>query len=567
MKLLPSLALLALLCLPLRSENLTLGAAVGLSVATTTAVEADAAPTPLFSWKITPNGRAQTQSAYRLLVAEDAAELKPGGKVVWDSEKVESGQSQFIAYGGAALDEKKSYHWKVQLWNIEKEEQPWSEAHPFGIAPKPESAPAEENAKTAAKPLSSFHCSDETLNQLYQAATKSRQAATHGKPAFGPEQKPWSADLQLTARSYLFAQDLSQYYRSWLAELTASVTAEAPLYPALAPAAEGESFPAPGYSDAGLMVPFAIWQMTGDLDVVRKHYDSSVAYLEHLRRADPEWSGKAYGKDLGDRGHQEDPTSSDFLALCFMGLDCRVLIETSTAMSHMPYIMQHNAWFQKIQEGFQKRFLDDDNKLTETSQTAQILALRYGLLPQEQKQVVADALAERLKKEGLTAGIFGIGNVLPVLSWTGHHEQAVELAKSLPTDNPATAEVALGATTEWMMSFLAGLNHQSPGFKTIRIAPFIPKDGSLTSVKAHHQTRYGKLAISWKTTEKGLTAEVTIPPNTTGIIVLPSDEKATLTEGGKTLVDAFGCQLMRFADGKQEIIAQSGTYNFEIVNP
>lgn len=564
MKFIPVLALLAILCAPLHGEEKSLGVPAGLSVSVTPPGAEGEAPSPLFSWKITAQGRAQTQSSYRILVAQDAAELKPDGKVTWDSKKVESGQSQFVAYAGPELDKDKTYYWKVLLWDLKKEEQSWSEAQAFTLAGKSKTAALKEGEPRV---LSAFHSSDESLNKIFQAAAKSRQASISGPLSFGPDKKPWSADIQLTARSFLFAQDLSTNYQDWLEEFTAEVSAESPLYPAIAPAAKGESFPAPGYSDAGIVVPFAIWQMTGDLAVVKKHYEENVAYLGALRKADPEWTGKGFGKDLGDRGHQNDATSADFLALCFMGLDCRILIETSTAVGHMPYIMQHNAWFDFIRSGFQKRFLAEDGKLTEKSQTAQILALRFSLLPPEHKQPIADALAESLQKDGLKAGIFGIGSVLPVLSWTGHHEQAVELARGLTTDNPETAEVGLASTTEWMMSFLAGINHQAPGFKTSRIAPFIPTDGSLTSVKAHHQTPYGTLAVAWQTTEKGLTAEVTIPPNTNAIIALPSDEKATLTESGKALADAYGCQLIRFVDGKQEIIAQSGTYKFEIVNP
>lgn len=564
MKLIPILVLLAILCAPLPGEEKTLGVPVSLSVSVTTPEVEGTAPSPLFSWKITAKGRGQSQSSYRILVAEDPAELRPDGRIVWDSEKVESGQSQFVAYAGPELEKDKTYHWKVLLWDIKKEEQSWSEAQSFTLAGKSKTAAAEDGEPRA---LSSFQCSDDSLNEIFQAAAESRRASISGSLSFGPDKKPWSADIQLTARSFLFAQDLSQNYQDWLNQLTAGVSAESPLYPAIAPSTTGESFPAPGYSDAGIVVPFAIWQMTGDLEVVKKHYEENVAYLGALRKADPEWTGKGFGKDLGDRGHQDDATSSDFLALCFTGLDCRILIETSSAVGHMPYIMQHNAWFDFIRNGFQKRFLGEDGKLTETSQTAQILALRFSLLPPEHKQPIADALAASLKKDGLKAGIFGIGSVLPVLSWTGHHEQAVELAQGLKPDNPETAEVVLASATEWMMSFLAGINHQTPGFKTSRIAPFIPTDGSLTSVKAQHQTRYGTLSIAWETTKKGLTAEVTIPPNTNAVIVLPSEEKATLTESGKTLKDSYGCQLMRFVDGKQEIIAQSGTYKFEIVNP
>ncbi|WP_411845548.1 alpha-L-rhamnosidase C-terminal domain-containing protein [Roseibacillus persicicus] len=515
-----------------------------------------------FSWKIKAEGRGQLQSSYRILVGKDKDTLKPDGELIWDSGKVEGFESIFMPYEGPALTPDTTYYWKVQLWNNQKEEGPWSAPASFSL-PSEKSEPATISG-TEAKSTGDFSCSDETLNQLFKAAIDSRKKALTPTPTFQPDGLPWGAPLQLTARGYAFQADLNDYYRSWLEGFVESAE-EGGLLPSLAGTGEN-SKPAPGYSDAGLVVPFALWQLTGDKSLVELAFDPAVAHVGAIQKIDSDFSGKTFGIDRGDYGHKDDPTSSDFLAACVFSLDCRILSEMATAMEHLPYIMQHQVWFSKVREGFQKKYFVD-GKLTEKSQTAQILALRYSLLPPEAKQPTADALATRLEKEGLKAGNLGTAAVLPVLSWTDHHEQAVSLAKSFGAEDAAPSAVALANTQEWMFAFLAGFIHQSPGFKSLRVSPFIPTDGSVTEVKAHHETPYGRLAIHWKTSEKGLSATVTVPPNTTGIIALPGEEKAKLTEGGLPLEKAVACQLMRFAQGRHEIIAQSGTYQFELVNP
>ena len=518
-------------------------------------------PTLTFSWKIKAEGRGQLQAGYRILLSTKEEELKPNGDLVWDSDTVKSFQSTRVSYDGPELAPEQTYYWKVQLKNAEDKFGKWSEPAHFTLQEsKDETTPS----KAEVTSISRFHCSDKTLNQLFSSSVKARKQSLTTPPSFEPSELPLGTTLQLTARGFALEADLASYYRQLLEDvLSDSQKIKTSLTPS---SNENNSLPSSEFSTAGLMIPFALWQLNGDISITKQFFDPAVAHVAALRKNDPLFEGKAFASHNKDFGHQEDPTSADFLSMCLFAMNCRILGEMAMAVNHLPYIIQHRAWFDNLKKGFETSFLDENGQLTEKSQTAQILALRFGLLPQEAKQPVADALAARLKKEGLKAGIFGQSTVLPVLSWTNHHEQAVSLAKSYGAEDAKPSVVALATTSEWMMSFLAGFIHQAPGFKTSRISPFIPTDGSITEVKAHHETPYGRLAIHWKTTETGLTAEVTIPPNTTGIISLPGDEKATVTEGGKSLKEAFGCQFMRDLNGRKEIIAQSGTYRFEVKN-
>ncbi len=62
--------------------------------------------TPRFGWQIESDGRNILQTGYRLTV-------KQGNETVWDTEKVVSGESQWIAYAGAPLVPKTRYDWTV----------------------------------------------------------------------------------------------------------------------------------------------------------------------------------------------------------------------------------------------------------------------------------------------------------------------------------------------------------------------------------------------------------------------------------------------------------------------
>ena len=412
--------------------------------------------------------------------------------------------------------------------------------------------------------IASFESSDKNLNSLFEKAQTAQRKLLTDPATFEPDALPWGAQLQLTSRGFAFQSNLANYYRHANEELFASI-GEDRLIPSLAGDFE-DNAPSPGFSEAGVVIPFTMWQLSGDLTLAEPTFLRAVDHVGLMKKNDPDYQGKPFGKHRGDWGHKDDPTSAGFLSLCHLALDCRILGEVAAAVGHLPFVAQHGEWYSRIQKAFPAHFLED-GKLKEKSQTAQILALRFGLLPQDLKQPTADALAERIKKEGLTAGMFGQSAVLPVLSWTNHHEQAIELAKSYGAEDASPTVVELAATSEWAMSFLAGFIHQAPGFKTALVTPFIPEDNSVTEVNASHETPYGRLAIHWKKAEGGLTAKVIIPPNTTALISLPGEEEANITESDKPLKEAVGCQFLQELDGRAEIVAQSGTYHFEVKNP
>ena len=89
--------------------------------------------TPAFSWRLAPSSeRDQGQSAYRILVATEAALLSDDGADIWDSGQVACARSAYVGYEGPALRSAGTYWWKVRVWNRDGEASPWSEPACFG---------------------------------------------------------------------------------------------------------------------------------------------------------------------------------------------------------------------------------------------------------------------------------------------------------------------------------------------------------------------------------------------------------------------------------------------------
>jgi len=107
---------------------------------------------------------------------------------------------------------------------------------------------------------------------------------------------------------------------------------------------------------------------------------------------------------------------------------------------------RYDELFKKIRADFNARFLGRDGIYREKEtdpfvQSAQIFPLAFGLVPDEQRALVADRLADDIMKNrgghayGRSAGARW---VLPVLTATGHHDVAYTVATQTTEPSWAT---------------------------------------------------------------------------------------------------------------------------------
>jgi hypothetical protein len=76
-------------------------------------------PSPRFSWQLQDPARGARQTAYELLVASSVALLQRGKADLWDSGRIESGQSLNLRYAGPPVAPSTRYFWRVKVWGAE----------------------------------------------------------------------------------------------------------------------------------------------------------------------------------------------------------------------------------------------------------------------------------------------------------------------------------------------------------------------------------------------------------------------------------------------------------------
>ena len=126
---------------------------------------------------------------------------------------------------------------------------------------------------------------------------------------------------------------------------------------------------------------------------------------------------------------------------------------------------------------------------------------------------------------------------------------------------------AYGAIGEWLYSTVAGLglDPQKPGYKHSIIHPH--PGGGLSQASARLHTVYGEIVSAWTISEGKFSLELTVPPNTSATLHLPSRLNEPILEDGR---DAAESQEIT-ALGRRNNIAtyqlSSGSYNFTSTLP
>ena len=425
------------------------------------------------------------------------------------------------------------------------------------------------------KLTSGFECSDPSVNKIFQNAVWTQLGNWIELPTDCPqrdERLGWTGDAQIYAASAALHADVAAFFRKWLRELNEAVTPEG-YYPSYAPYCFGHGGAVHGsaWSDAGVIVPHALWKATGDTSFFTAHWAAMTRFMEARKAHDPELKGKAFGAPWGDWLNLDDPTPHPYVELAYFAKTSQMMEEMATAQGLEDEAAKYREWTETMRSNFRQQHLKPDGTIQPESQSAYVLALDCSLLTETaDRKKAGDRLAALIrskageKNTGMTTGFLGTKPLLPMLTNTGNLDLAVSMLQSrkypswgYEVKNGATtiwerwnsyteehgfggadgkmnaamnsfSHYAFGAVTEWMMTTLAGIAPAEPGYSKIRLHPHFPsakatsETDTISWIKAHHDSPHGRISIHWKRQDDGsLLYEATIPPNTTAELTLP----------------------------------------------
>jgi alpha-L-rhamnosidase len=306
-----------------------------------------------------------------------------------------------------------------------------------------------------------------------------------------------------------------------------------------------------GWGDAGVIVPYTVWQRYGDTAVIDEHFAAMTRWVDYLRAtARPDLVRDVW--TFGDWLNVNDNTAQDLISTAFFSWSARLVSRMAAATGRDAEAATYGQLADSVATAFTNHFLAADGTVGSNTQTGYVLALAFDLLPGNRRQQAADKLVAKVAASGghLSVGFLGVENLLPVLADHGHVDTAYQIL--LQPDFPGWGYMSShGATTVWerwdgirtdgsfndpgMNSFnhyglgsvgdflyrqVGGLGPASPGYGSLLIAP--KPGGGLTSARAAYETPYGQAVSDWSSSGGRLTLRVTVPAGTSATVRVPA---------------------------------------------
>jgi alpha-L-rhamnosidase len=136
-----------------------------------------------------------------------------------------------------------------------------------------------------------------------------------------------------------------------------------------------------------------------------------------------------------------------------------------------------------------------------------------------------------------------------------------------PAMNSGNHLMLVGDLVTWFHENLAGIRPDAaqPGFKHIIMRP--TPVGDLTSVSASFDSPYGKIVSDWNIANGRFIWNVSVPPNATATIYVPTKDPTSVSESGKPVSAGRGIKLLRTEAGATVCDVGSGTYRFDAASP
>jgi len=435
-----------------------------------------------------------------------------------------------------------------------------------------------------------FECSDTLLNRICQTALWTIRGNMHGLLTDCPhrERCGWLGDAHIAGESTIYNMQTADFWIKYIRDIETSLVKGLPTN--VAPGLRIKWVGRADWGAAIVLLPWYVYQYYGDLSIIEEQYPNMKMYIQYLEEIAED------GIVTNGFGDWYDPpaegpeaisvpnpkyTSTGITTTSLYYAALNIMIRTCELLNYKDDIDYYKRLKAETRDSFNKHFFTPGSAYG--SQTANVVALRYNLVEDENRELVLDALIKDIREHDyhFTTGIQGAKHLYNILSENGYGDVAYKVItnKTFPS---IPYLFSLGATTNWenwstttnqrgvprsknhpmntgyaawFFQSVAGIKPDPgfPGFKRTLLSPdFNPY---LEWVKVSFESPYGEIVSSWRREKKRIYWQISVPPNSTAEIILP--------EGSFDILSGLEKGMIRKTE-KGSYIIGSGVYNLHL---
>lgn len=401
-----------------------------------------------------------------------------------------------------------------------------------------------------------FDCSDEVINRLMACASRSyRSNFTDGFPTDCPhrEKNGWMGDASMAAEMAQYVFDNTAGYEKWLADI---LDAQRPSgeVPCIVPTS-GWGFMwgnGPTFDSA---LPEIAWRLDlhqGDRAALRRAYPAIRRLCAFTAREKTKGGLVDWG--LADHAHVDGKSGAptrEYVATCYALRSNEIAARIAEVLDEGDEAVAFRIRAAALREAVRAKFRKSPGVFDNGGQTAQALALEFGLCDRDEEKPAGEALVAAFARadDHLRVGIVGMKHVLPALSRIGRADLAFKALTQPTFPSPALwtkdgsttlwedwlgqdgslNHIMFGSFVAWAYGHLAGIRPLEPGFRRVLLAP--EPIVALDHAKASVETPYGTVVSGWSRNDGALTYEFSVPPGTRAEVRLPDGTRKEVGPG------------------------------------
>lgn len=457
-----------------------------------------------------------------------------------------------------------------------------------------------------------FACSNPKLNQLWSNILWTQRNNMTSVPTDCPqrdERMGWMGDAQVFCQNSIFNMDMAAFYSKWIKDIRDAQSVRG-TYPDIAPHGYKPDLRfsnAPAWADAGVIIPWRLYENYGDKELLRQHYVSMKQYVNNIRTQNPGFLwlndvGNQYGDWLNANtiiaegySNTRGEVPKEVFATAFYANSVRLFSKVADALGNKEDAHEYRQLFDSIQKKFNDAYVDDSARIKGNTQSAYALALNFDLLPESKQDLAFQHLIACLREydNRISTGFVTTLMMMKEFTKRGRNDLAYGLLESerfpswIYSINQGATTIwerwdgyvkgrgfqdpgmnsfchySIGSVGEWMYRVLLGINpsEQHPGFKHITIHP--QPGGTITWAKGSYNSINGIIGVDWRKEGSVFSLEVEIPVNTNATVILPTSKADAIRMNSRKLPGTLPINTDLQAQ-ETSVVLGSGKYSFVV---
>ncbi len=225
--------------------------------------------------------------------------------------------------------------------------------------PGVDSVTGEAASSVGTSPSGRLTTSSELVNRMWSIGLWGQRGNYLSVPTDCPqrdERLGWMGDAGVFWRTGSYNFDVAAFSQKWVNDVTDAQTTDG-AFTNVSPdvirpyMSEG----APGWGDAGVIVPWTTWLQYGDAEVIERSWDAMQRWMNFIQSRNPDFLRKnGVGPNFSDWLAPDERTSKELVATAYWALIAHMMSQMGHAIGKEQEAQAYDALYNHIRAAFQK---------------------------------------------------------------------------------------------------------------------------------------------------------------------------------------------------------------------